>query len=78
MKCQKPTVAVTRWDRVRNYGIRRRAGIEETLAEKETRIEDCYDGLDAWNGWMRGAGQESSKQLKWKVNRGEDGLGLVG
>ena len=28
---------VTRWDRIRNEEIRRRAGIEETLAEKVDR-----------------------------------------
>ena len=41
-------------------------------------IEEFYDGLAAWKGWMRGAGQERSRQLEWKVDRGEEGLGLVG
>ena len=41
-------------------------------------IEECYDGLDRWKGWMTGAGQEVSRQLKWKVNREEEVLGLVG
>ena len=30
-------VGITRWDRIRNEEIRRRAGIEETLAEKVDR-----------------------------------------
>ena len=30
-------VRVTRWDRIRNEEIRRRAGIEETLVEKVDR-----------------------------------------
>ena len=34
MKCLRPKVGVTRWDRIRNEEIRRRAGIEETLSEK--------------------------------------------
>ena len=38
-------------------------------------IEECYDGLDTWKGWMSGAGQERSEQLKWKINRGEEFLG---
>ena len=37
MKCLRPVVGVTRWDRIRNEDIRRRAGIEETLAEKVDR-----------------------------------------
>ena len=37
MKCLRPMVGVTRWDRVRNDEIRRRAVIEETLAEKVDR-----------------------------------------
>ena len=37
MKCLRPTVEVTRWDRVRNEEIRRRAGIQETLTEKVDR-----------------------------------------
>ena len=69
MKCLRPMVGVTRWDRIMNEEIRRRAGIDETLAE------ECYDGLAPCKGWMRGAGQERSRQLKWKVNWGEEGLG---
>ena len=34
MKCLRPTMGVTRWDRVRNDEIRMRARIEETLAKK--------------------------------------------
>ena len=41
-------------------------------------IEECYDGLTTWKGWIRGAGQDRSRQLKWKVDRREGGLGLVG
>ena len=37
MKCLRPIEGVTRWDRIRNEEIRRRAGIEETLAEKVDR-----------------------------------------
>ena len=37
MKCLRPMVGVTRWDRIRNEEIQRRAGIEETLAEKVDR-----------------------------------------
>ena len=37
MKCLIPKVWVTRWDRIRNEEIRRRAGIEERLAEKVDR-----------------------------------------
>ena len=33
-------------------------------------IEECYDSLDTRKGWMRGAGQERSRQLKWKVDQG--------
>ena len=40
--------------------------------------QKSYDGLDTWKGWMRGAGQEMSRKLKWKVNMGEEGLGLAG
>ena len=40
-------------------------------------IEECYDGLATWKGWMRGASKERSSQLKWKVDRGEEDLGLV-
>ena len=32
MKCLRPMVGVTRWDRIMNEEIRRRAGIEETLS----------------------------------------------
>ena len=35
MKCLRPMVGVTRWDRIRKEEIRRRAGIEETLAENK-------------------------------------------
>ena len=37
IKCLRPMVGVTRWDRIRNEEIRRRAGIEETLSEKVDR-----------------------------------------
>ena len=37
MKCLRPMVGVTRWDRIRNEEIRRNAGVEETLAEKVDR-----------------------------------------
>ena len=37
MKCLRPKVGVTRWDSIRNDEIRRRADIEETLAEKLDR-----------------------------------------
>ena len=37
MKCLKPMRVVTRWDRIRNYGMQRIARIEETLAEKVGR-----------------------------------------
>ena len=37
MKCLRPMVGVTRRDRIRNEEIRRRTGIEETLAEKVDR-----------------------------------------
>ena len=39
MKGLRPMVGNTRWDRVRNEEIRRRAGIDETLAEKVDRRE---------------------------------------
>ena len=34
MKCPRPKVGVTRWDKIRNEEIRRRAGIKETFTEK--------------------------------------------
>ena len=34
MKNLRPMVGVTRWDRINNEEIRRRAGIEETLEDK--------------------------------------------
>ena len=37
MKCLRPVLRVTRFDRVRNEEIRRRAGIEETFLEKVDR-----------------------------------------
>ena len=37
MKCLRPMVRVMRWERIRNEEIRRRAGIEETFAEKVDR-----------------------------------------
>ena len=76
MKCLRPMVGVTRWEMIRNEEIRRRAGIEGLMQKKLT--EECYDGLATWNGWMRGAGQERSGQLKWIVDWGEEGLGLDG
>ena len=74
MKCLGPMVGVTRWNRIRNEVIERRAGIQETFAEKVDRR--CYDGLAMWKGWIRSAGQERSMRLKWKVDRGEEDLGL--
>ena len=59
MKGVRPMVGVTRWDRIRNEEIRRRADIEKTLAEKVDRRV---------LRWMRGAGQDRSRQLKWKVD----------
>ena len=38
MKCLRPMVGVTKWDRLRNEEIRRWARIEETPAEKVDRI----------------------------------------
>ena len=37
MKCLRSMVGVTRWDRLRNEEIGRRADIEESLAEKVDR-----------------------------------------
>ena len=37
IKCLRPMVVVKRLDRVMNDGIRRKAAIEETLAEKVDR-----------------------------------------
>ena len=37
MKCLRPMVGVTRWDRIRNEEIQRKAGMEETVAEKVDR-----------------------------------------
>ena len=37
MKCLRPMVGVTRWERIKNEEIRRKAGIKETLAEKVDR-----------------------------------------
>ena len=37
MKCLRPMVGVTIWDRIRNEEIQKRKGIEETLAEKVSR-----------------------------------------
>ena len=37
MKCLRPMLGVKRWDRIRNEEIRRRGGIEETIAEKVDR-----------------------------------------
>ena len=37
MKCLRPMVGVTRWNRIKNDEIRKKAGIEETLAEKVDR-----------------------------------------
>ena len=37
MKGLRPMVGVTKWDRIRSEEIRRRAGIEETLAQKVDR-----------------------------------------
>ena len=37
MKCLRPMVEVTRWDRIRNEEIRKKAGIEETLTEEVDR-----------------------------------------
>ena len=67
---------VPKWNRIRNYEIMWRTGIEETLTEKVE--EECYDGLDRWKALTRGAGQENSTQLQWNVNRTEEGLGSVG
>ena len=41
-------------------------------------IEECYDGLNKFEGGRMGAGQERSKKLKWKVNRRQEGLGSFG
>ena len=37
MKCLRPIVRVTRWDRIRNNKIRRRTGIKKTIAENVDR-----------------------------------------
>ena len=51
-------------------------GIKETLAEKlERRV---HYGSDMRKGWMMGPGKEKSKQIKWRIYKGEEGLGLVG
>ena len=47
MKCLRPMVRVTRWDRARYDEIWKMAGIEETLADKG--LEECEGpGLLAW------------------------------
>ena len=54
------------------------AGIEETLAKKvDRRVLRWFGHMEKMDK-TRGAGQEWSMQLKWKVDRGEGGLGLVG
>ena len=73
MKCLRPMVEVPIWDSIRNEQIRRRAGTGKL--SQRMWIEECYDGLETWKGWMSGAGQERSEQLKWKINRGEEFLG---
>ena len=51
-------VGVTGWDRVRNDEIRRRAGIEETLAEKvDRRVLRWFGHVETMEG---GTGQERS------------------
>ena len=45
MKCLRPMVGCTRWDRIRNEENRRRAGIEKTLAEKVDRRVLRWFGL---------------------------------
>mgnify|MGYP000020571623 CR=1 FL=1 len=57
----RPTVGITRWDTVRSYEIRRRAGIGELLAEKGDRI--VLRWLGTLKGWMGDLGQEKSKLL---------------
>ena len=52
--------------------------LEECVSELANLIEECYDGLATWKGWMRGAGQERSRQLKCKVDWGEEGICLDG
>ena len=47
MKCLRPVIGVTRWDRIRNEEIRRRAGIKETLAEKvERRMLQWFEHVE--------------------------------
>ena len=43
-KCLRSLVGVSRMDRVRNEGVRRRAGIEWELVSR--------DGLGMWKEWM--------------------------
>ena len=52
-------------DRIGNGEIQRRAGIEETLAEKV--VDEYHDDFATLKEWMRGTGQERSRQLKWKA-----------
>ena len=57
-----------RWDRIKNEEIRRRASMEETLAKKvNRRVLRWFGRVERMD---EGAGQESSRQLKWKVDRG--------
>ena len=56
---------ITRQDRVRNDEIRRKAGIEETLAEKVDKKMLCL------------LNTQKSMQLLQIVTKGEEGPGLV-
>ena len=58
LECIRPMVGVKRGDRIRNEQIRRRAGIEETLAEKVDRRVLRWFGTRI--GWTRGAEGQSS------------------
>ena len=49
MKCLRSLVGVSRMDRVRNEGVRRRAGLERELASgADQRV---LDGLGMWKEW---------------------------
>ena len=69
-------VGVTRWYRIRNEEIRRRAGIEETLAEKVDRT------VLRWFGHVErmdeGRCPRKVKAAKVEGRLGEEGLGLGG